>query len=157
MLSLINNLSSAMPDDREKILRLSADKADLNQQIHRGEYLGHVQLDQGTSHLRAAKAITEANKQNKLTLAIAVGNKKNQAHYWTQTAVDKPLFHAYADTIRYHPDRHLIELIGHARVVQGDNSFAAPRISYDTLKQHVISKSDGKSRTTIIIHPGNQR
>lgn len=156
MLALTSNLSLAMPDDREKILELSADTADLNQQTHHGEYLGNVQLDQGTTHLRAAKAITEGDKQNKLVLAIANGNKKDQAHYWTQTAVDKPLLHAYANTIRYYPNHHLIELIGHARVIQGDNSFAAPKISYDTLQQHVISKSDGKTRTTIIIHPGKQ-
>lgn len=156
ILAFTCKLSLAMSDDREKLLQLSADSANLNQQTHRGEYIGNVQLDQGTTHLRAANANTEGNQQNKLVLAVANGNKKEQAHYWTQTAVGKPLLHAYADTIRYHPENHLIELIGNARVVQGDNSFTAPIINYDTLKQHVISKSDGKSRTTIIIHPGKQ-
>ncbi|WP_019217309.1 lipopolysaccharide transport periplasmic protein LptA [Legionella tunisiensis] len=156
ILILASNLSLAMPDDREKLVELSADSADLNQQTHRGEYVGEVQFDQGTTHLRAAKAITEGDKYNKLIFAVAEGNDKGQAHYWTQTAIDKPLLHAYADIIRYYPNRHLIELIGNARVSQGDNSFAAPKISYDTLKQHVVSKSDGKTRTTIIIHPGKQ-
>nr|WP_231862006.1 lipopolysaccharide transport periplasmic protein LptA [Legionella hackeliae] len=146
-------LSFAMPDDREKVAELSADSADLNQQTHQGEYIGKVEFDQGTSHLRAARAITEGNQQNKLTLAIAYGDDRNQAHFWTQTAVDKPLLHAYADTIRYYPERHLVELIGNARVTQGDNSFAGPKISYDTEKQHVLSKGDHKNRTTIIIHP----
>lgn len=152
-----NNLCFALPDDREKTLELSADSADLNQQTHRGEFIGHVKLDQGSSHLRAAKAITEGDQLNKLTLAIANGDEKDQAHYWTLTAPDKPPLHAYADMIRYYPSRHLIELVGNARVLQGDNSFAAPKISYDTLKQHVLSQSDGKARTTIIIHPGKQR
>lgn len=156
LLSLVSNLSLAMPDDREKTLHLFADSADLNQQTHRGIYTGNVKLDQGTTHLRAAKAITEGNKDNKLVLAVAEGNQKEQAHYWTQTASDKPLLHAYANTIRYLPDQHLIELIGKAQVVQGDNSFSAPKISYDTLKQHVLSKSDGKTRTMIIIHPGKK-
>ncbi|MDI9818354.1 MULTISPECIES: lipopolysaccharide transport periplasmic protein LptA [unclassified Legionella] len=142
-----------MPDDREKIAELSADSADLNQEKHRGEYLGNVKFDQGTTHLRAAKAITEGNKQNKLILAIAIGNEAQQAHYWTQTAEDKPLLHAYADLIRYHPEKHLVELIGNARIAQGNNSFSAPKILYDTVKQHVISKGSGKNRTTIIIHP----
>lgn len=144
---------SAMPDDREKVMELSADAADLSQQTHRGVYEGHVELDQGTTHLRAARAVTEGNQQNKLVVAIAEGDNDNQAHYWTQTALDKPLLHAYADTIRYYPDKHLIELIGNARVEQGDNSFSAPKISYDTVKQHVLSQSDGKSRTLIVIHP----
>jgi len=143
----------AMPDDRDKQLELSADSADLNQQTHRGEFLGNVQLDQGTTHLRATKALTEGSEKNKLVAAVAIGDAQTQAHYWTQTAIDKPLLHAYADTIRYYPDKHLIELIGNARVEQGKNSFVAPKISYDTLKQHVLSSNDGKSRTTIILHP----
>nr|WP_058450754.1 lipopolysaccharide transport periplasmic protein LptA [Legionella jamestowniensis] len=153
ILVFITRLGFAMPDDREKIAELSADSADLNQQTHHGEYIGNVEFDQGTSHLRAARAITEGNQQNKLILAIAFGDGKEQAHFWTQTALDKPPLHAYADTIRYYPERHLVELIGNARVTQGDNSFTGPKISYDTEKQHVISKGNPKNRTTIVIHP----
>lgn len=153
MLSIASTASLSMPDDREKVAELSADSADLNQYTHRGEYVGRVEFNQGTTHLRAAKAITEGNQQNKLTLAVAFGNKTDQAHYWTQTALDKPLLHAYADTIRYYPLSHLVELIGNARVIQGDNSFAGPKISYDTQKQHVISKGNPQNRTTIVIHP----
>lgn len=153
LLIFFAKISFAMPDDREKLLELSADTADLNQQSHRGEYIGSVELNQGTSHLRAASAITEGNKQNKLVMALAKGNAKEQAHFWVLTALDKPPLHAYADTIQYFPDKHLIVLSGNARVVQGDNSFSAPKINYDTLKQHVLSKNDGKERTVIIIHP----
>lgn len=153
---LVTQITLAMPDDRSKVAQLTANTADLNQQTHRGEYTGDVEFDQGTTHLRAAKAVTEGNQQNKLTFAIAFGEKNKPAHYWEQTAIDKPLLHAYANEIRYYPDRHLIELIGDAQVVQGDDSFSAPTISYDTIKKHVIAKSDGKTRTLIIIHPGNK-
>lgn len=153
---LASQIILAMPDDRTKVAQLAADTADLNQQTHRGEYVGDVQFDQGTTHLRAAKAITEGDKQNKLLFAVAFGDKNKQAHYWEQTAIDKPLLHAHANEIRYYPDRHLIELIGNALVVQGDDSFAAPKISYDTEKQHVVAKNDGKSRTIIIMHPGKK-
>lgn len=61
--------------------------------------------------------------------------------------------HAYADTIRYYPLRHLIELIGNARVEQGKNSFSAAKISYDTEKQHVLSQGNGNKRIIIIYHP----
>jgi lipopolysaccharide export system protein LptA len=149
----ISNYSFALPDDNKKVLELAADSADLNQQTHRGEYIGNVQLNQGTSHLRAAKAITEGNEQNKLVLAIAQGNQKQQAHYWTLLAADKPILHAYANTIRYYPFRHLIELIGNARLLQGENSFTAPKICFDTQKQQVISKREGNTRPTIIFHP----
>lgn len=149
----ITGLVYSMPDDREKVVELSADYADLSQETHRGEYQGHVTFDQGTTHLRADKAITEGNRQNKLTLAMALGSIKDQAHYWTQTSPQKPLLHAYADKIRYYPEKHLVELIGNAKITQGDNSFSGPKISYDTVKQHVISKGDAKNKTIIIIHP----
>lgn len=145
--------SFALPEDREQVLHLSADTADLNQEKHHGVYIGDVQLDQGSTHVRAAEAITEGNEKNQLMKAIAKGNGHEQAHYWALTAADKPPIHAYADNIYYYPERHLIELIGNARVEQGENTFSAPKISYDTLHQHVVTTASGKQRTTIIIHP----
>jgi len=153
LFALTTTSTLAMPLDKEELLLFHAQSADINQQTHHGLYVGDVQLDQGTTHLRAAEATTQGNATNQITKAIIKGNLDTQAHYWTLTAIDKPPLHAYADTICYYPVRHFIELIGHARVEQGDNSFAADKISYDTLSQHVVSKSDGKALTTIIIHP----
>ncbi len=152
-LLLSSKISQALQEDRQMLAELSADSVDLNQLTHHGEYVGNVQFDQGTTHLRAISAITKGDKHNKLVFALAKGDKKEQAHYWAQPAVNKPELHAFADNIRYYPKRHLIEFIGNARIVQGNNSFAAAKISYNTLQQQIISKSDGKTRTTIIIHP----
>ena len=88
-----------------------------------------------------------------ILLAIAFGSKKTQAHYWEQTALDKPLLHAFANEIRYYPERHLIELLGNARVTQGDDSFSSAKITYNTEKQHIAAKSSQHDRTVIIIHP----
>lgn len=143
----------SMPEDRNLVMALSADSADLNQKTHLGKYLGDVQFDQGSTHLRAAKATTTGNNKNKLICATAEGDKTHQAHFWTLPALNKPEMHAYADIIRYYPERHIIELSGNARIVQGKNSFQAPEIKYDTEKQHVLSSSNGEKRTAIIIHP----
>lgn len=145
-------LCFALPDDRLQTMQLRANSADLDQHAHRGVYIGDVQLDQGTTHVRAAKAITEGNEKNQLVKAVIEGNKNAQAHYWTTAADDKPPLHAYADIIYYYPERHLIELIGHARVEQGEDSFAAPKISYDIQHQHVVSSSNEAERTLIVIH-----
>lgn len=143
----------AMPDDRQKTAQMNADSADLNQLTHRGVYTGHVQFDQGTTHLRASRAVTEGDEQNKLIFAAAFGDDKEPAHYWEQTAINKPLLHAWAKEIRYYPKKHLIELVGNARIHQGKDSFTAATIRYDTEKQHVIATSEGKTRTQIIFHP----
>ena len=145
--------SYALPSDKEKVMHVVADSADLSQQSHKGTYSGNVEFVQGTTNLQAAKAITKGNIKNQLTLAIATGEKGKQAHYWTETGPGKPPFHAYADTIKYYPLKHLIELVGNAHVEQGNNSLSAAKISYDTIKQHVLSESKGTTRTTIIIYP----
>ena len=143
----------ALPSDKEKVMNVVADSADLSQQNHKGTYTGNVEFVQGTTNLHAANAITQGNNKNQLTLAVANGTKGKQAHYWTETGPNKPPFHAYADTIRYYPLRHLIELIGNAHIEQGTNSLSAAKITYDTIEQHVVSESDGKTRTTIILYP----
>lgn len=145
--------SHALPSDKAQILTLKADTVDLNQETHLGTYTGDVELDQGTTHLRAQSAITKVNANNKLVMAKAMGNKDGQAHYWSTTEKSKPPMHAYADEIYYYPEKNLIKLIGNARIKQGVNSFTAPEITYDTKKQHVVTQKNKKSRTTIIIHP----
>ncbi len=150
------NVCFSLPEDKQAVIQFRADSADINQTTHHGIYTGNVQLDQGSTHIRAAEAITEGNQKNQLIKAIIKGNKDIPAHYWTLTANDKPPLHAYAETIHYYPEKQRIELIGNARVEQGTNSFSAPKITYDMVQQHVVSESNGKARTTIIIHPEKQ-
>ncbi len=153
VLIMLTCSAHALSSDKEQVMHVMADSADLSQQKHKGTYIGNVELIQGTTNLHATKAITLGDDKNQLTLAIANGSPGKQAHYWATTDPQKPPFHAYADTIRYYPKRHVIELIGNARVEQGDNSFSAAKITYDTETQHVLSKGDGKQRIIIIYHP----
>src|SRR5688572_29571779 len=104
LLSLIIGISvtaqtNSLPTDQQKLLELTAQEVQINQLAHRGYYYGNVQLDQGTSHLYAQRAVTYSDEHDQLILAIAYGTaKKNSqqklAHYWTQTALDKPIMHA---------------------------------------------------------------
>lgn len=150
---LFNHLCFALPEDQKQIIHLRADTADISQETHKGIYTQHVEFDQGTTHLRASQATTKVNEKNKLTEVIADGDNHEQAHFWTLTDEKKPPLHAYANSIRYFPDKHLIQLIGNARVEQGQDSFSAPSISFDTLHKHVVSQSNGQDRTVIIFHP----
>ncbi|WP_298627749.1 lipopolysaccharide transport periplasmic protein LptA [uncultured Legionella sp.] len=153
ILMIISVIGHALPTDKEQTMHVVSDSADLSQKDHKGVYSGNVEFMQGTTNLHAADAVTQGDNKNQLILAIANGKNGKQAHYWTETGPNKPPFHAYADTIKYYPLKHLIELIGNARVEQGANSLSAAKISYDTLEQHVITESKGKTRTTIIIYP----
>jgi len=155
LLLIITQTCFSLPEDQKKILLLRADKVDINQETHQGKYQHHVEFDQGTTHLRAALAMTEINQKNQLIKAIAKGNKEAQAHFWTLIDEKKPPLHAYANKILYFPEKHLIQLIGNAKVEQGKDVFSAPTIHYDTLHKHVISESQGQNQgqTLIIFHP----
>ena len=153
------SLSYAFGVDSKQPMELRADSADINQGQHIGTYEGTVEFDQGNTHIRANRATTKTDEHNKLIEAIIYGSKKSPAHYWSQVNKDKPPVHAYADTIKYQPDKNIIELIGNARVEQGENIFTAPHITYNVDKQHVVSsttKTD-KQRTLIIFHPSRKK
>ncbi len=150
---IVPSLAVALPEDRKQPLYLRANKADINQAKHKGIYSGDVELDQGSSHLRAASAITVGDDNNKLIKAIAKGDAHTQAHFWCDVAANKPVLHAYADKIYYYPNKHIIELEGKATVSQGDNTFQAPKILYNIEKQHVITQRSGNQRTSITIYP----
>ena len=142
----------ALPEDNKEPLFVHADSADINQSQHRGEYQGHIALDQGSTHIRAAKATTHTNDKNQLVQAVIDGDTNEQAHYWTLQNQNKPVLHAYANKICYCPLEHRILLIGHARVVQGQNQITAETICYNSLSQHVITPTHSGEQTVITVY-----
>ena len=151
MLSLKQPLL-ALPEDNKEPLFVHADSADINQGQHHGDYQGHISLDQGSTHIRAAKATTQTNDKNQLVQAVIDGDTKVQAHYWTLQNQDKPVLHAYANKICYCPLEHRIVLIGHARVVQGHNQITAATICYNSLSQHVMTPTHSEEQTVITVY-----
>lgn len=143
----------ALPTDKEQQLFFRADSVDINQATHHGLYIGQVELDQGSTHIRAHMVITDGDKDHQITKATLKGNTGAQAHYWVLTTQDKPPLHAFADVIYYFPERHMVELVGHAKVEQGDNLISGAYICYNTQTQHVVSNSGNHMRTTIVLHP----
>lgn len=149
----LSTASFALPTDQNQVVNVRAGSADINQQTHQGIYTDHVTFEQGTTHIESNQATTTGNDKNQLITAIITGTKDQQAHFSTMTALDKPALHAYADIIKYYPKRHLIKLIGNARVEQGKNIFRAAKITFNTQTHHVVSQSDQNQRTIIIFYP----
>lgn len=143
----------ALPEDAKAVLSVQAGSAELSQQSHLGVYKGGVALDQGSTHIRAASASTQGNAANQLVKAIIQGDAHTQAHYWSLLSLDKPMLHAYADTLIYYPIQQEVELIGHARVEQGKHTFTAAVIQYNLKTQHVSTKPMPGEQTTITIYP----
>lgn len=155
MMACIVFLSStyALPQDRDEIFYLSSDEADISQNKNKGLFKGHVKIDQGSSHLRSDEAETHGDEHNKLIKAIAKGNHQKKAHFWTLLTQNQPELHAWAEVIYYFPKKNRIELVGNAEIIQGENTFNAPKIIYDTEKQHILTERHENKRTTITFHP----
>lgn len=145
--------------ENKEPMELRSDRADINQSKGIGTYTGNIEFDQGNTHIRAHKAVTKTDKNNALLEATIYGGKHSQAHYWSEIEKDKPPIHAYANSIKYYPKKAIIELNGNAHVEQGKNIFAAPHITYNIEKQHVISSksSNDNQRTVIIFHPTRKK
>lgn len=145
----------ALTSDRSKLVYFSSGHASFDEKTGEGKYTAGVSIDQGTTHLRATHAKTMMNAKHEFMHAIASGDSKKQAHFWICTSTDKPPLHAYADTLSYYPLENRLELVGHARIIQGDNTIQAPTINYDTKAERLITtaSSDKKQGTLILIRP----
>lgn len=152
LLSVVIN-SIALSSDKNQPIQVQAGSADINQQTHQGIYKNNVQLVQGTTHIEAYEAITTGDNTNQLVLAVIKGTKDKPAHYQTMTEANKPPLHAYADTMKYYPKRHVIELIGNASITQGNNAFKAAKITLNIQTHHIVSQSDNTQQTIITFYP----
>ncbi len=115
----------------------------------KGTYTQNV----NTAHLNESRVTTKMNKHNKLTRATAFGSDDKKAHFWTSGTDTKPPFHAYADTLFYHPLKNQLELRGHGNLVQGNNTLEAPHIFYDTKAKHLLTTAENEQSTVILIDP----
>lgn len=145
--------SHGLPNDAQEKIYIQAGYANFSQATHTGHYQKKVTFDQGSRHLRAESAESKHDQQNQLLSLLVQGNP---AHFWVIPKLDQPALHAFANQIVYYPNKHLIELTGQARIVQGADEFKAPKIVYDIDQQHVVTKRIAKEKTVIIIDQKNQ-
>jgi len=150
-------MSLALESDKKEPLHIEADTVSIDNKAGTSRYEGHVNIWQGSSRLTSDTALVYMDKDSSLKKAAAKGNLRAQAHYKTLTDPQKPELNAYADIIEFYPKKHLIYLIGNAKVIQGKDSYKAPEIEYNTEKQRVFSKKSTHGRTVIVIHPSNSK
>lgn len=152
-LSFISLAAHALASDRAAPIEFKAGHVVFNEKSGEGIYTRGVAIDQGSLHLRAERASTQTDAAHRLTRAAAFGTPGKKAHVWMKTTPDKPPLHVYADTIYYHPLTHELELIGHAHIIEGSNTFKAPHIRYDTKAERVVTTAKNDEGTVILIDP----
>jgi lipopolysaccharide export system protein LptA len=159
--------SQALESDRNEPVHIQADEGDIQRKSGVIHLKGQFFLKQGSTELEAEQLTAHIDSKNKLTYAIAKGDKLKQAHYKTRVEnksqglskkekkPSKPSqswLNAYADTLEWLPDKQHIILTGNAYVQHDYDQVRAPQIIYDVAKQHVVT-SGGKQggRTTFLL------
>ena len=141
----------SLPSDKQQPLHIAADQVQIDEDHKRDVYIGHVRLDQGSSHLQGQTMTLWRDQQGKLIRARIVGQKKHRAHYETLPKVDDAIFHAWANTIIYYAKDAYIELIGNAKAEQQQKHFHGPHLFYYVDKRWVTATSTTKKLATIIL------
>ncbi len=143
----------ALPEDSAATMHITADSTLFNYKSGFNIYQGNVDVQQGGTRLKADKVTTQSNQQHKMEEAIAYGNAKTPADYWTVPKQGDLIFHAQANIITFYPLKSLVMLAGDVSVTQGDNSFHGATIIYNMKDQTISAPANNKGRATIIIQP----
>lgn len=142
----------ALPNDSHEKMHITADSTEYNYKTGLATYTGHVQVDQGSTHIAADKLTTKSNLQHKIQEAIAFGEQR-PAHYWTLPKSGDPEIHARANIIKFYPIESNVVLEQKVVVTQGENSFQGELILYNTHDQTVFVPASNKGRAVLVYNP----
>ncbi len=142
----------ALQGDNHQKLAIIADAAIYNYKTGINMYEGHVQVDQGTTHITADRLITKNNAQHQIQEAAAYG-LQSLAHYWTLPKVGEAEMHAYANIIKFYPIESNITLEQKVHVTQGENSFQGELIHYNSNDQTIAVPASQHGRAVIVYNP----
>jgi lipopolysaccharide export system protein LptA len=144
--------SYALPADKQEKASIIADSSNYNYKTGIDVYEGNVQIDQGSTHIRADKVITERNQLHKIKKATAYGIHK-LAHYWTTPKEGEMEVNASAKIIKFYPIESNVTLVTNVEIRQGDNTFHGELIHYNKLAQTITVPSSEHARAVIVYNP----
>lgn len=146
------SIAFGLPEDSNKIIHIVANSTEFNYKTGTDIYEGDVQVDQGTTHLKADRLVTQKDENHKIISAIAYGNDY-PAEYSTIPKLGDLLLKAKAKVITYYPRTSTIFLKDNVIVTQGGNSFRGTNIIYNMKDQTVSAPASKHGRASIVIEP----
>jgi len=151
--SLLPTKSWALSGDSNLPAQFSADHISHNIKSNITIFTGHVQMDQGSTHLTADKVTAYKDKSGQINKILAEGKP---AHYSTLPDAQQQVMDAYGKTIIYFPLARKAEIIGEAKIIQAPNSYSGAHLVYDMAKQltTALPSEDGTS-SQLILQPQN--
>lgn len=139
---------SALPDDREQPIHISADKAVRDEKRGVTIYSGNVQMRQGSMELDA-DSLTIYHEARDADKIVAEGNPAKMRQ---RPKLDEGLVHAHANVITYFRHKELIHLRTAARLTRDDGTLVTgDSIDYFIAEELVKAESDRSDATSKIV------
>ncbi len=142
--------ATALPEDRDQPIHITADKALRDEKQGFTVYQGNVKMDQGSLHIEADR-ITIYHVTQEADKIVAEGKP---ARLQQQPAPDKGPIKARAETIEYFKLEERVRLLTNAHIEQDGSIVTGDSIDYYINEQMVRADSDsdsGDSRVQVVI------
>ncbi|ROL87105.1 lipopolysaccharide transport periplasmic protein LptA, partial [Pseudomonas chlororaphis] len=124
-----------LPNDSEQLIRVQADRSQIDNKQGFATYTGNVIITQGSMKITGdtVTIVMKKGSHNEVDVVTSVGNL---AYFeQLQKATDPQPVQAYAVTIQYLTQQNRIILIDRAKVISAGNTTLGEKIVYDTVKQ----------------------
>lgn len=141
-----------LPQDKNEKLIVIADITTYDYKKGLNYYEGHVQVDQGSTHLTADRMTTKSSNKHRIQEAIAYGIKE-PAHFWTTPSSGEEVMNAYGKIIKFYPETRNTTLQGNVVVTQGQNNFHGQLIHYNMNDQTIIVPETKNGRAVLVYNP----
>ncbi len=153
--ALITPAAFALPNDHQQAISIESDRVLRNDKTGLTVYEGAVHMTQGSINIKADK-VTLHTTNNKVSKIICIGKP---AQYQQQPELDGGLVVARANTIEYHLDQDVINLIKGASLDQEGSTLTGDIINYDLKAELIEARGDntGKRRIQMVIPPSQQQ
>lgn len=151
---LISSSLYALPEDRDKPVKISAETLEWHNERQVGIYQGRVEASQGELQLESNRLTLYRGPEGQLARAVAEGSDQ-LAYMRDLPSLNEPQIEAWAETMDYQLEQGKIVLTGQALLIQGDDRFQGHRLTYNLNSQDLTAeKAEGEdSRIEVILTP----
>lgn len=149
---LCTSLAFALPEDSKKTMVITSDTSIYNYKTGYTIFEGHVKVDQGTTHLTAARLTTKSNASRQIEEAIATSTDE-LAHYWTLPKIGDPEIHAEAKVIKLYPVQSNVSLERNVILSRGVDTFHGELIIYNRNDQTILVPAKQNARAVLTFNP----
>jgi lipopolysaccharide export system protein LptA len=150
-LLLVSNIASALPDDRNQPINVSADTARKNGNQGLTLYAGNVVITQGSIRITGDE-VAIYDTAGTVSKMIAKGNTNALAEFKQRPQPEGSDLIANGETIEYNVDNETLLLLENARLEDGGDTTESNKIAYD-MKSTVVNAGDDNGRVIMILQP----